>query len=125
MENNLDYRLNYRANRAIEARYCQRYGKLTRVITLVGAILLSLLGIVLLLAGMAIGWLALMLAGWSLVPYLWLHSRLRDMPASKQPRNIGDILSLEVLGLLPQDPNPCTIIEALAGSGAVDRKSVV
>ena len=117
MENNLDYRLNYRANRAIEARYCQRYGKLTRVITLVGAILLSLLGIVLLLAGMAIGWLVLMLAGWSLVPYLWLRSRLRDMPASKQPRNIGDILSLEVLGLLPQDPNPCTIIEALAGSG--------
>ena len=117
MENNLDYRLNYRANRAIEARYCQRYGKLTRVITLVGAILLSLLGVVLLLAGMAIGWPVLMLAGWSLVPYLWLHSRLRDMPASKQPRNIGDILSLEVLGLLPQDPNPRTIIEALAGSG--------
>lgn len=117
MENNLDYRLNYRANRAIEARYCQRHGKLTRVITLVGAILLSLLGIVLLLAGMAIGWLVLMLAGWSLVPYLWLRSRLRDMPASKQPRNIGDILSLEVLGLLPQDPNPRTIIEALAGSG--------
>lgn len=117
MENNLDYQLNYRANRAIEARYCQRYGKLTRVITLVGTILLSLLGIVLLLAGMAIGWLVLMLAGWSLVPYLWLHSRLRDMPASKQPRNIGDILSLEVLGLLPQDPNPRTIIEALAGSG--------
>lgn len=117
MEKNLDYRLNYRANRAIEARYCQRYGRLTRVITLVGAILLSLLGIVLLLAGMAIGWLVLMLAGWSLVPYLWLRSRLRDMPASKQPRNIGDILSLEVLGLLPQDPNPRTIIEALAGSG--------
>ncbi len=117
MENNLDYRLNYRANRAIEARYCQRYGKLTRVITLVGAILLSLLGAVLLLAGMAIGWPVLMLAGWSLVPYLWLRSRLRDMPASKQPRNIGDILSLEVLGLLPQDPNPRTIIEALAGSG--------
>ena len=117
MENNLDYRLNYRANRAIEARYCQRYGKLTRVITLVGAILLSLLGIVLLLAGMAIGWLVLMLADWSLVPYLWLRSRLRDMPATKQPRNIGDILSLEVLGLLPQDPNPHTIIEALAGSG--------
>ena len=117
MENNLDYRLNYRANRAIEARYCQRFGKLTRVIALVGAILLSLLGIVLLLAGMAIGWLVLMLAGWSLVPYLWLRSRLRDMPASKQPRNIGDILSLEVLGLLPQDPNPRTIIEALAGSG--------
>ena len=117
MENNLDYRLNYRANRAIEARYCQRYGKLTRVITLVGTILLSLLGIVLLLAGMAIGWLVLMLAGWSLVPYLWLRSRLRDMPASKQPRNIGDILSLEVLGLLPQDPNPRTVIEALAGSG--------
>ena len=117
MENNLDYRLNYRANRAIEARYCQRFGKLTRAITLVGAILLSLLGIVLLLAGMAIGWLVLMLAGWSLVPYLWLRSRLRDMPASKQPRNIGDILSLEVLGLLPQDPNPRTIIEALAGSG--------
>ncbi|MCG5105789.1 AAA family ATPase [Candidatus Saccharibacteria bacterium] len=117
MENNLDYRLNYRANRAIEARYCQRYGKLTRVITLVGAILLSLLGAVLLLAGMAIGWPVLMLAGWSLVPYLWLRSRLRDMPASKQSRNIGDILSLEVLGLLPQDPNPRTIIEALAGSG--------
>lgn len=117
MENNLDDRLNYRANRAIEARYCQRYGKLTRVITLVGAILLSLLGAVLLLAGMAIGWPVLMLAGWSLVPYLWLRSRLRDMPASKQSRNIGDILSLEVLGLLPQDPNPRTIIEALAGSG--------
>lgn len=117
MENNLDYRLNYRANRAIEARYCQRHGKLTRVITLVGAILLSLLGVVLLLAGMAIGWLVLMLAGWLLVPYLWLHSRLRDMPASKQPRNIGDILSLEVLGLLSQDSNPRTIIEALAGSG--------
>ena len=117
MENNLDYRLNYRANRAIEARYCQRHGKLTRVITLVGAILLSLLGVVLLLAGMAIGWLVLMLAGWLLVPYLWLRSRLRDMPASKQPRNIGDILSLEVLGLLSQDPNPRTIIEALAGSG--------
>lgn len=117
MENNLDYRLDYRANRAIEARYCQRYGKLTRVITLIGAILLSLLGAVLLLAGMAIGWLVLMLAGWSLVPYLWLRSRLRDMPATKQPCNIGDILSLEVLGLLPQDPNPRTIIEALAGSG--------
>lgn len=110
---NLDYSVNYNAGRAAEARFYRQYGKAVKVVSIAALALLGIFGVVLLLAGAGAGWLILSLGLWFLVPLVWLKRRLAKMAATKHPANMSDILSGEVLGLLPADINPRVIVQAL------------
>ena len=105
MEGNLDTRFNYRSGRATEARFYAKYGKVVLIGCAAMMALISLLGVVLLLSGQGLGWLILSIGMWFAVPVLWVRLRLKVLPASRQPRSINDILSGEVLGLLPERRN--------------------
>ena len=110
METNLDYR----AKRAVEARFYKRYGKALELSTAIVAILLVISGILLFLVGQPISWVALTMGIWLLAVTIWIKNYLRNLPASKNPRSINDLLSGEVLGLLPVDINPRLTVTALA-----------
>lgn len=119
MENNLDLQVSYRSGRASEARFYARGGKIAKIIALALTVLFTLLGMVLLLAGQSIGWLVLSLGVWFVVPVVWIHRRLRDLPANRHPSSINDILGGEVLGHLPVDVNPQILVQSLSStSGA-------
>ena len=120
MEGNLNTQFDYRSGRAVEARFYTKYGKLVFAGCLVVTALLSLLGVVLLLAGQGFGWLILSIGGWFAVPMLWVHLRLRKLPASQHPVTINDVLSGEVLGLLPDSPTPRGVAKALSETGGAN-----
>ena len=114
MEGNLDIRFNYRSGRATEARFYAKYGKVVLIGCAAMMALISLLGIVLLLSGQGLGWLILSIGMWFAVPVLWVRLRLKVLPASRQPRSINDVLSGEVLGLLPDGATPHSVMSALS-----------
>lgn len=119
MENNLDLQVSYRSGRATEARFYARYGKIAKIIALALTVLFTLLSVVLLLAGQSVGWPVLSLGVWFVVPVIWIHRRLRDLPANRHPSSINDILGGEVLGHLPVDVNPQILVQSLSStSGA-------
>lgn len=114
MEGNLDTRFNYRSGRATEARFYAKYGKVVLIGCAAMMALISLLGVVLLLSGQGLGWLILSIGMWFAVPVLWVRLRLKVLPASRQPRSINDVLSGEVLGLLPDGATPHSVMSALS-----------
>ena len=114
MEGNLDTRFNYRSGRATEARFYAKYGKVVLIGCAAMMALISLLGVVLLLSGQGLGWLILSIGMWFVVPVLWVRLRLKVLPASRQPRSINDVLSGEVLGLLPDGATPHSVMLALS-----------
>lgn len=115
----MEAHLDYQSSRAAEARFYAKYGKLTKLLSVAIAVLLLLVGVVLLLAGQAVGWLVISLGIWAVVPFCWVRLHLRDLPAAKHPQSMGDVLSGEVLGLLPVDLNPQILAASLAStSGA-------
>lgn len=114
MEGNLDTRFNYRSGRATEARFYVKYGKVVLIGCAAMMALISLLGVVLLLSGQGLGWLILSIGMWFAVPVLWVRLRLKVLPASRQPRSINDVLSGEVLGLLPDGATPHSVMSALS-----------
>lgn len=114
MEGNLDTRFNYRSGRATEARFYAKYGKVVLIGCTAMMALISLLGVVLLLSGQGLGWLILSIGMWFAVPVLWVRLRLKVLPASRQPRSINDVLSGEVLGLLPDGATPHSVMSALS-----------
>lgn len=120
MESNLGAQFNYRSGRAAEARCYAKYGKVIFVGCLAISVLASLLGLVLLLSGAGVGWLVLSIGVWLLVPVIWVRLRLKDLPASKHPKSIDDVLSGEVLGLLPDGVTPRGVVTALSRTGGAN-----
>lgn len=80
------------------------------------SVALSILAVALFLFGEAVSWLFLGLGLWMLFPYFWVKLHLGPLTPPKNPRSINDILSGEVLALLPANPNPKTVLLALAKS---------
>lgn len=116
----MEVHLDPHSSRAAEARFYASCGKIIKILSLALSILLSLLGVVLLLAGQAVGWLILSVGLWLLVPFFWVRLHLHDLPAAKHPHSISDVLSGEVLGVLSHDVNPQSLVAALANSGGAN-----
>ena len=60
METNLDYR----SDRAVQARFYAKFGKITQLAAACLSVMLVLAGLALLLAGYAIGWVVMSLGLW-------------------------------------------------------------
>ena len=116
METNLDYR----SDRAVQARFYAKFGKITQLIAACLLIILALAGLGLFLAGYAIGWVVMFLGLWMMVPFCWVSRHLKKLPAKKHPRSINDLLSGEVLGCLPEAIDPQIIVKSLASTGGAN-----
>lgn len=103
----------YSSERANKARLAKTIGTLGRSLLAVGVFLLLAAGVLLLYLGIAAGWL---LIGISMLPLMlveWYVHELKPLPARKNGKTIDDVLSGDVLALLPKDPTPQAIATAV------------
>ncbi len=102
----MEARLNHRALRAVKARFNAKFGKAFDVVAILFIIILLLGGAALLLVSQPIGWLVVSLAAWPFMFHIWKKQDLEKLPPAKKPRDLTDILSGDLLGVLPQNPSP-------------------
>ena len=108
---------------SLEIRYDSARSKKARIGRMLGGVwgrLLFLTAVLLFLAGggllvieQPIGWL---LVGIAAIPFMlstWQKHELAHLPTPKNPRTIDDILSGDVLGMLPRNPSPRDIATAV------------
>lgn len=116
MENNL----NYHCLRAAEARFYNRCGKALRFAALLVATVGVFIGAVMLLAGQSLGWFVTSAGIWCMPIAIWVKRRLMPLPPAKNPHSINDVLSGEVLGMLPVDLNPQILLKSLLHSSGAN-----
>jgi ATP-dependent Clp protease ATP-binding subunit ClpC len=107
---------------SVEFRYNSVRAKKARIGHDLGGIwarTLPLLGVLMLLAGAGLlvvavpaGWLLVGLAALPMMVSSWYKHDLKHLPGSKNPVTIDDLLSGDVLGLLPKNPTPHDIATA-------------
>lgn len=116
MENNL----NYHCLRAAEARFYNRCGKALRFAALLVATVGVFIGAVMLLAGQSLGWFVTSAGIWCMPIAIWVKRRIMPLPPAKNPHSINDVLSGEVLGMLPVDLNPQILLKSLLHSSGAN-----
>jgi ATP-dependent Clp protease ATP-binding subunit ClpC len=104
---------NYGASRAQKARFGVGIGGIWCRLLPVLVILLVLAGVALLFIEASIGWALLGLSAVPLMLWQWYEHDLDDLPLSKNPRTIDDLLSSDVLGQLGKNPTPRQIATAV------------
>lgn len=108
----MDLILHHDSKRASEARIAQKLSGTGKVLLVLFALLFLFGGIALLAINMAVGWILIGLAALPYMGYEWYVNHLKDLPVTKDPKTIDDILAGDVLGLLPRDPTPKDIARA-------------
>lgn len=108
----MDLILHHDSKRASEARIAQKLSGTGKVLLVLFALLSLFGGIALLAINMAVGWILIGLAALPYMGYEWYVNHLKDLPVTKDPKTIDDILAGDVLGLLPRDPTPKDIARA-------------
>ncbi len=98
--------LDFNSLRSRKARFSVRFGKAIDLAMMALATLLVFLGAALLIMSIAVGWLVICLAAWPAMFHLWKSYDLDNLPASKNPQKISDILAGDLLGVLPTNPSP-------------------
>lgn len=108
---------------SVEFRYNSARSKKARIAKALGGIwiklfpvftsLLLLGGGLLLVVGVAVGWLVSGLATIPFMLQLWYKRELNVLPPAKDAASIDDILAADILGQLPVDPTPHDIATAV------------
>lgn len=73
-----------------------------------------------LLAGQSLGWFVASAGIWCMPIAIWVKRRLMPLPPAKNPHSINDVLSGEVLGMLPVDLNPQILLKSLLHSSGAN-----
>lgn len=93
----------------MKARYFVKFGKPLKIISSVAAALLAFAGLLMLVAGLSVGWFILFCASWPWMVYLWVSRDLAKLPVDPKKRNskeLSDILEGDILGLIPDNASP-------------------
>ena len=109
VENNL----NYSSLRSAKARFNAKVGRSFDLILTILAFLLVFVGILMLMMSISAGWLIISLSSWPVMFHIWKSDDLDQLPATRQPRNISDVLAGDLLGVLPNNPSPRDIAVAV------------
>ncbi len=107
-------RCNYDSIRSKKARLAVFIRGYLLVILYIAAILFLSVGILLVMTGVSAGWLSI---GLSVIPAMlveWFNGELKSLRIAKQPRDIDDVLSWDVLSKMPKRANPKTIATILS-----------
>lgn len=104
--------LDYNSIRSNKARFAVKFAKLLRIVSVAVSGLLLTLGLILLLAGQAMGWLVLSLGGWLLTLFFWQKYDLSDIGPAPGGRTVDAFLAGDLLGHLPSNPSPRQVFEA-------------
>lgn len=104
---------NYDSRRAQKARIGQRLSGMRRRLLAVSAVLSIIAGCGLVIIGQPIGWILLGAAAIPAMLLEWYRNDLIHLAMPKKPRTIDDMLSSDILGLLPKQPTPRDIATAI------------
>lgn len=99
--------------RVEKARINASLTPLWRVMLLVAAVGLAVSGIAFIALGHPIGWLCLGFAGIPMMILEWRRGELQDIPVGRSD-SLSDQVASDVLGLLPNNPSPLAIANAVA-----------
>lgn len=105
----MDVIFNYQNHRAEKARLRKRINKTIQAVLFILIVLLLVGAIALLFIDQSIGWA---IAGLAALPYMllyWRKGELENLPVSKNPVSITDVLDPNILGALPKSPIPIDI----------------
>lgn len=102
-----------KTTRASYARFGASLRPWVAVLEVLAALLL-LGGVVLVMFGYPIGWVAISVAILPAMMSEWYHAGLVQLAPTKKPQSISDILDGDVLGLLGDRPSPYDIAQATA-----------
>jgi ATP-dependent Clp protease ATP-binding subunit ClpC len=105
----VDVVFEYHHERAAKARITRVLGGVIGKLLDVSTIVLALSGVVFVVAGFSIGWLVLGLAALPALCMEWYRGELKHLSIAKQPKNISDILSGDVLAQLSEHPTPKSV----------------
>lgn len=103
---------NYHSARAQKARVSVHLRGTTVRLLAASALMMAVLGVVLLLINISIGWLILFS---SVVPWMyvrWYNGELHHLPSGKG-KDVDDLLSGDILGQLPAQPTPQDVAAAV------------
>lgn len=103
----------YNSARSKKARIAKNLGGIWIKLFPVFTLLLLLSGGLLLVVGVAVGWLVAGLAAIPLMLQLWYKRELKVLPPAKNAVSIDDMLAADILGQLPADPTSHDIATAV------------
>lgn len=109
----MDVNFKYRSLRAEKARLGAALSSWATILSIL-AILLFVAGIALVVFDFAFGWAV---AGLTVIPAMiveWYNGELKKVPINEEGERIDDLLSSDILALLPEQPTPQDIAAALA-----------
>lgn len=108
----------YGSLRAQKARFAERFRGAWLIVIYMLVALSVLGGVVILLEGNALGWLAMSLAGPLAMIAIWWRGDLLNLPVRSPAKSMDDILASDVLGRLPRSPSPRQIAEVVGSTRA-------
>ena len=96
----------YRSSRSEKARISVKFNPTVIIILYVITFALLVIGADLLVVGVSYGWVFI---GFAAIPTMvteWYNGELHHMKPKKNPKNIDDVLSADILGRLSKKPSP-------------------
>lgn len=104
---------NYGSARAQKARFARAIGGTWAKLLGLLAFAFVLGGVTLLVTGQAVGWLAIGLATFPIMLGEWYTHELKLLPNADNPKTVDDVLTVDVLGQLPDKLTPRHIATAV------------
>ncbi|HEY1085732.1 MAG TPA: AAA family ATPase [Candidatus Saccharimonadales bacterium] len=101
----MDVKLDLKSTRAAKARLAIHIDKFWRNLLSILALILLIAGFALVFVEISAGWL---LAGLAVVPAMiveWWNGELKNLAPTKNPKSVADVLDMEILGRLHGNPN--------------------
>ena len=95
--------LRFNSLRAAKARFAVGGGRILDLIAVLLSIFALLGGMFLLIISEPIGWLLIGFTSWPIMFHIWKVHDLDQLPPSKNPRDLSDILAGDLLGVLPEN----------------------
>ncbi len=105
--------LNYTSPRAVKSRLGKGLSGINRRLLILLAVVLVLIGVGVLILGASLGWLLIGLAAWPTMVAKWQAGELASVPVATGSHAIDGMLDSQVLSLLPKQPTPKDIVNAV------------
>ena len=110
----MENRLEFNSLRARKARFNVQHGKILWLICILMILVLSFSGGALLIFSQSFGWIISAFAAWPIMILIWKKHDLDELSANKKSRELSDVLAGDILGNLPNNPNPRDIAQAIS-----------
>lgn len=103
-------------NRHVKCQIANLFGRTTRVVLILLAIVLAVVGFLLIFYQISIGWLVISISIYPLMLMEWYNGELKIVTVDSNDKTYVGLTDYKILGLLPKDPSPLDFANALLKS---------